>query len=626
MAKQVVGPIEQHVEKAVLALAGIGLIAVIAMYLVTSPNQIELDGQPVTAPSIDQKLLAKTNDMRQRIRSGSADEEKYEPQAGKFVEGQNPFPDSRASTGLVAAVSFYPEVPIIDPPGITGGNVKLVEVQQLPKPSVTFGRSSFVLRDGATDQYVPLNWVTVSAVFDRTAQKKLQADAYGAQRSGVVFGPVEMQRRARRPDGTWSDDDWELVRNWPAARLSEAPPVVIEHDDNNQLFVPREGRTAIEGYQNEVGDPPLQLDLIRPLMPEVFRGAPWAFPELVPFIEVLKMDDDFLHAAEVDRTPDNNLENRYGIEKVGAPEAEPEKVLTPTEEMELLIEEGLRFMDLARKNRSDDQAIEAFNRFITVKLSKDAGPSQKSRAQRLAAEAEQLARDIARDKVRRGGAQTRPGVAEGEVKERELWPRQLLWVHDALQGSVGSGKVYQYRIRAMVFNRLVGEPDRFKNPDDARVFFIPGEWSEPSDPIAIEPTHEYFVTGVDERDKKVKVELYQWFDGYWVTTRRSFGVGERVQCSVRVGLPAWDNPTEVDRPMVDFDAGTTVAAIDLRRPVRERRMRGGAVRLQPDLAEDCSVLFVNSVGVLEERFVSEDKASPDKKSRSSVVWRPTGGR
>jgi len=42
MAKQLVNPIERHVEKAVLGLTGLALVAVIALYLVTSPNQIEL--------------------------------------------------------------------------------------------------------------------------------------------------------------------------------------------------------------------------------------------------------------------------------------------------------------------------------------------------------------------------------------------------------------------------------------------------------------------------------------------------------------------------------------------------------------------------------------------------------
>ena len=56
MAKQVVNPIERHVEKALLGLAGIALIAVIVMYVVRSPNQLEIGGDMVTPGEIDAKL------------------------------------------------------------------------------------------------------------------------------------------------------------------------------------------------------------------------------------------------------------------------------------------------------------------------------------------------------------------------------------------------------------------------------------------------------------------------------------------------------------------------------------------------------------------------------------------
>ena len=81
MAKRVVGPIEQHVEKAVLAIAGIGLIAVIAMYLVTSPNQIEIGGQMVSPTTIDQVLFNRAGEVRQRIDTTPPPEMEFEPLA-----------------------------------------------------------------------------------------------------------------------------------------------------------------------------------------------------------------------------------------------------------------------------------------------------------------------------------------------------------------------------------------------------------------------------------------------------------------------------------------------------------------------------------------------------------------
>ena len=42
MAKQLVNPIERHIEKAIVGVAGLVLLGAIARYLVTSPNQIDL--------------------------------------------------------------------------------------------------------------------------------------------------------------------------------------------------------------------------------------------------------------------------------------------------------------------------------------------------------------------------------------------------------------------------------------------------------------------------------------------------------------------------------------------------------------------------------------------------------
>ena len=69
MAKQLVNPIERHVEKAVLGLTGLALAAVIALYLVTSPNQIELGQEKVSPSTIDGKVAKKAADVVGRIRA-----------------------------------------------------------------------------------------------------------------------------------------------------------------------------------------------------------------------------------------------------------------------------------------------------------------------------------------------------------------------------------------------------------------------------------------------------------------------------------------------------------------------------------------------------------------------------
>ena len=620
MAKQVVGPLERHVEKAVLALTGIGLIGVIAMYLVTSPNQIDLDGEMVTPHTLEGKLARKAADAQQQIGRGRVDEQEFEPLAAQFVEALDPFGGGNLSVELASGVMFGPEVPIVDLGGVPVGESELVEGVRLGKSEVESGRSVYVLGEEGSVSEVAANWVTVSVLFNREEQAKLQAREYGNLRKNVIFGPVELQRRVERADGTWSDDDWELVEAWPKARPPEPPEIPFVEEDG-VLIVPEDDRDNVERFRDTLGEPRMQLGLVRPLMVDIVVGKPWALPALVPYPELLRMDDDFLHPDSIEPLPEVDLEDRYLQRRVEETVTETVE-LTPTQERAAQFKEGERILAGAYVSRSEMEATLAFNTFIEIFQDREASRSEKARAQRKAEEAEQLIRDIDRDKRRRDKDHTRPGPGDGaEEKERELQPRQQLWAHDAQPGSVKSGDTYQYRIRATLYNRLAGEPSRFKDPENARVLFIPGKWSEPSDPVFIEPVNQVFATGADARKKTVKLELYQWFDGVWVTSRANFGVGDRVKLVKREPVPARDNPEEADYPEVTFEANANVVSIEFERPFRERKGRGDEVRFQETLTTDYSVVLVNAGGELEERFIPRDKGHPEKRTLAAQVYR-----
>ena len=69
MAKQLVSPVERHVEKAVLGITAILLIGVVAKFFVTSPNQLVIDGVSVTPATIDEKIALTAEAVRLRIRN-----------------------------------------------------------------------------------------------------------------------------------------------------------------------------------------------------------------------------------------------------------------------------------------------------------------------------------------------------------------------------------------------------------------------------------------------------------------------------------------------------------------------------------------------------------------------------
>ena len=619
MAKQLVNPIEQHVEKALLGFAGIALIAVVVMYVVRSPSQVEIDGEMVTPSEIDAKLATQASEVKEQIRSFRPQEFTIEPLVEEFASSLNPFRKAKLSTELRAALLIGPEVPFVDPKGAKPGQAQLVKVQTLDKPLVSYGRSTYLLQGDAVLR--PANWVTVASLINREEQAKVQALEYGSHRRGVIFGPPQFQRRAMRFDGTWSDDDWRTVEPWPKVQIPSLPNIVFEDEDGRPI-VPRENRQSVEHFQEDLRLPPMQMNVLRPLVPDFDNGTGWAFPPVVQCLDLLQMDDDYINATVLTPTPQTALEDRYGVCNTVVAAA-PQVTLNPKQQIDQWFAEGEEFLARAKQTDSENDATQAHNSFVMITLDKNANPAQKSRADKKRIEAEQLIRDIRRRGRRGGGG---GGIAAQQDQERKLQPTQLIWVHDGAPGSIESGKTYQYRIRATLFNRLAGEPSKFENSNDAKVVFIPGDWSEPSDAVTIPPTSEFYITGVDARRKIVKVEMYQWFDGFWVTTRESFKVGERVAATKRVELPDPEDPDGIDRAPVDFDTGFSVLRIVWDRMQREKKRRGSGVRFQDTMSKGSSVLLVGNSGAVVERFVSTDKAHPGKKSAASRVWRPAGKR
>lgn len=615
MAKELVGPIERHAEKVLLGVVGLGLIGVIARFLVTSPNQIEVDGRVERPNTIDNRVLDKAKDVRDRAQRATPDRQTYKPLYAEFVRQLEPFEAHQISLELPVGVSIAPEVPLIDAPTVIEGQAKLVEVVKLPKPAFTLGRTTF---DGLG--FNRSNWVTVSAVFDREEQTKRQA-RYSSTREKVVFGPTELQRRVRRAGGDWSEDDWEFVNTYSTVSMPEAPKILLE-EDRGEMIVARELQEKTRRFEEALDDPLLQLNLLRPLLPDRMNGDPWRFPLITSYRDVLVQDDDYLHPADVELS--EVLDDRYGLEQAAVTVEDADVQLTAAQKIAAAFKEGLRLMAEAETNKSVDQAMKAHNVLREIeKAMQGTSESDKLKAKKLADRAEQLGRDIQRDiqHRRRTGRRIDSTSDDERVKERVLAPTQQVWAHDARPDSIDSGKTYQYRMRIGVYNRLAALPAKFADPQDARVLFVPGEWSEPSDPITIEPDSYFYFTAFDAKKETVSVELYQWFEGHWVNNKSKFkfGIGEEVARQARAAIPTEDG--EVDRALVSFAAGATLVDIDFDRPFRERKVRGGGVTLAAP-SPTCAIVFVDSNGELHRRLVPTDKGDPTRKEIAARVWKP----
>ncbi len=624
MAKQMVGPLERHLEKAILAVAGILLIGSVAMYLVTSPNEIELGGEAVTPGTIDAKLVKRALSVREAIRRAQADSTDVESLAPSFESKLDPFRSGRIPLTLASAGSIGPHVPVADPASAAPGQRSLVTVAPLGKSNATSGRSTFVFfDDNGNEAFSITNWVTVSAVFDVKEQTALQRAEYGASRKDVFFGLPQLQNRVQRTDGSWSDDDWQHVEPWPEPRLGPPPTVFLDVDvDGDEVTLDPASVKNLDRYTNDLTEPQRQLGVLRPLLPDILNGDGWSFPALTGYRDVVIQDQEFLFPEN----PDADTLDRYDTGKesgitLGGGQAK----LTFADRRKQHEEAFDRLIDSAQKNMNADDARRAYNEAQAIFTDLEAGATDKRKATKLMKAAEQWEFDIERRKkrARRTPAARAPAPGQGAAQAvRQIQPTQQLWVHDAGPGSVESGKTYQYRMRPTILNGLAGDPQKFRDKQNAAVVLIAGVWTEPVE-VAIPLDTMFFLTSKDKGKGTAKIQFFKWEEGVWVYSRRfAFSVGDDLSGESRCKLPSPDDPSSSYNALVDFEVDGTIVDIDFERTYRERKKvsssRTGVKFAAASKA--CCVVFVDAAGRLHERFVPTDKANPERKLIAGQVW------
>ncbi len=620
MAKQLVSPVERHIEKVILGVAVVALLGSVARYLVSSPNQIELDGQRVTPQSLDTVIASKAERICQRIRDARTVTESPEPLVDEFSASLTPLDQSETWT---AVVSIRPAAPLVDKAGQVAGQYELVEVMPLPKPRVTHGRSTYSIERDSGVAFVPANWVTVSSLVDVREQTSRQRLAYGATRSELIYGSTEAQRRSQRSDGSWSEDDWVLVRPWSIGVPLPGEPEINFRQADGRVESDPATLNRLEAFVDGLSKPEVQLELLRPLIPVIENGTEWSFPILTTCHDVLKQDDEISYPNDA---PAAEPEDRYGLCGVGGDEEAADNAAARARQV---FANAAALVAQAKATSNPNDAMSARNMYNEVMRDAEASPTDKQKAKTLQAKAEQLYRDIERQNRRRAG-QDQKLVEDNddglERPAREKLPLQQVWVNDARPGQVESGKTYQYRVRQKFFNRLAGDPGKFREPEDAKRVYVAGEWSEPSDPIVVAPDVEYYVVSQDERDAQVGFRVHQWYEGVWVESRKlQLAVGDAVAGEVRVEVPDLEDPLVADLALVDFHSDAILLDVDFDRPFRDRKRGGGreGVRFGGRTKGACAVALVDSSGTLSERFLPIDKDDPSLRAAQSRKWKPS---
>ena len=617
MAKQLVSPVERHVEKAVLGVAVVVLLGAVALYLVSSPNAVEVDGERVTPHTVDNFVFAKAERIRKRIRDSRVDADRPEPLLAEFKASVAPLAVDKPWP-LVASIGVA--APFVDQAGATLGHYELVEVIQLPQPTILAGRSTFAL-EGASGQtrFLPANWVTGSVLVDVRAQSKAQRLAYGATRADLVYGPLDVQRRKQRGDGTWADDDWKSVEPWVRFAPPPAEPEVRLTNVDARVELAASSVRPLDDFIRLLDRPDVQLEILRPVPPTIENGDQWKFPILTTYREVLVQDDEIEVPGQA---PAIDPVDRFGL---GGAAASVGREADVARRNQARFAEGDKLLKQALKVNSEADAVRAYNVYVQIFRDAESSPADKQKALRLQKDAEQAEKDIRRRNRRFEGESTVAGGAEDSAPVRVRLPVQQVWFIDSGADAVKGGTTYQYRMRLTLLNRLVGDPPKFRDPADAGTVYVRGPWSEPAEPVPVPNDVEYYIATEDPRDEEVGVKIFRWFEGVWVESRKfQLGVGDLVSGTVRTEVPALENRNTVDRAQVEFETGMAVLDIDFDRRLRERKRGSGrkGVRFGDRAKGVCCVALIGSDGELLERFLPVDKDDPSQRAAQARKWAP----
>lgn len=624
---------EMHLEKIVLGLGGVFLLFMVWTYLISSPNVVEYNGQALGPAEVDDKIVDAAKDLERAVRNQDpqkVETVRYDSQVeqvlGAGIFGAAPDGAPPLASTLRRSAPFGERVEY--PGAQDGGGIAVAVVKPIApeRPLVSSGRSvvtpaSFKVPPAPDPAAEPraLSWVSVAAYFPLDKQQQdMKAAGYSADKQRVYIAGVDVQRQELLASGEWSE--WADVKDSKAAVQVEIPEVEIDSASGAVR-----NAVAVKDKLNLIRE--LQREIIQPEFHTVDKGDRWDMPTLP---DMLRPPPKGANAST-----GTGMQGRGGA--VAPPPTEGEGGMgggrTPPPPAPPIGGGGIRpgqgrpgigglgprggggggvgqSSDIAEARRQADRDIKdaeaAFQRkeydsALTlvegVISNQQATDEQKSRSRTLKRKIEEE-----RERQARSAPATQAAtLAAGEIARRSSDGAYAMWFND---DTAVAGKTYRYRMRVQIWNRYVGQLRSVKELDDAKQATLPGEWSEPSDPISVMPTSYFFVRGPKGPTGTVaNVEVWKWTDGAW--TRETFDVapGETIG-----GIKKDKSGSQ--------DFTTDLVALDVRKEMVKTRKPGkddSGFSFSPEI-ETIVVTYVDPIdGQIKERTAATYRTDPVRK-------------
>lgn len=582
MAKQHVSPIERHLDKAILAVAGLVLLWVVFSYLIMSPNQAEYGGEALGPGELYSRMESEARSKLMELQNTGPEEEVVEDTQGPIDDPskkRSPIDTDPKLKPTFATAFVPPGITVPDIEETLSGDVILASILPLRKPLLTQGKALVDLpapqptrvgapegaadRDQATTAFPPeRRWVTLWTFLNRKAQRDLFEKAgYDFARQKIMVARVDLERQEMRPDGTWGEP--QLVQPYDPA------PII---GFKRELSVLNTGGTA------SVSEADLRhIEEIRRLIEEREGQHMVLRPEFQAFLQTA----DWRWQPPQELTGDKNLVwQKYGVRLYDLTDdalknyAKPVNTGAATGRTYYLdaLKQAKEFLE----KKEYLKAYEELNKFEGAT---DAGNYARQADELRAKHQQDFQRAIQQHEQDLARQATALEVYYGD----DVDP---VWINDL---AVEPGKRYRYRVRPVLLNSYAGLPAFLKNAQDGGKVLLEGDWSAWSADILVQPDTYMFFTGADEQLRSATVYLHQWSAGLWQNTNGTFGIGDRIKA---------------ERGNVSYEYDGVVADLEFGRAFSKRDERSGTVSYQE--TQTPALTLVSAVGRVEERLAEQD--------------------
>jgi hypothetical protein len=512
-----VNPIEQHIEKIVLALMLVLLLGVLAMQFVQRPNDIDVGNRTVSPDQVFTVLESQANLLNSQITDLSPTLPELKPV--DLVERYNSAFENASGGTMQLSAALGKGVDIT---GATGTTVFVPTVSEGPVAALTVPITSTpvaasmwstldpyaVVQVPEFEAYIPAAQpfdfpsVSIEASFNG---KDLEAALMGQDggnaiprrfwsANGLAILGFEAQRQRLNADGSWG-----------APEPIETPP---HTPTPTQAITEDAGLSELTELVSKAGR--VIDEIARPMFPPTIAGAIWEPPS-----EQISTGNEDSESTEVTR-----LKRRLS-----------------RAQREL---DRLTNAPAPRQNTGGGKT----GRDSRTSNPPPSNPRNQNRIDKLRTDIKDLEDQLTDLGVTNATTQDTnrartSGSDFGSILEEESID---LWAHDL---GVEPGATYRYRTRVVVNNPLFRKSSEL-DPDDAAQQalamepFARGQWSQWSDQIVVGAKEYFFVTKAEMSGQgsaagpKATIEVYKMYYGHYRRSTLSASPGDGLSTSVRM--------------------------------------------------------------------------------------------